>query len=191
MHVKFLLKKAIIPFSVLIIFSLIIGAYIREKNKILHTPIHSWIEDNSADCAVVLTGGPGRVREGFDLLSQKKIQKLIITGVNPHVWLKDIFPQWLFYGDLDETSVILERRSTTTYGNAQQSLPLIEALLCHDLILITSNLHIHRAAATFHAVFPPDFPIYPRSVFTSTEMSTSWDFFVETIKSLFYTLWVY
>src|SRR5580692_7608735 len=120
-----------IYFSISLAAVLIFGwLYYREWSTIAKEPITAWTEDHKADCAVVLTGGPGRVREGFDLLAQGQVRKLIISGVHPKATLREIFPQWPFYGNLREEDVVLERRSATTYGNAQQSLPLVEALHC-------------------------------------------------------------
>ena len=88
----------------------------------------AWTEDHSGDCAVVLTGGPNRAREGLDLLAQKNVKKLIITGTNPSSDIDLIFPEWPYYGDLRESDVILEKHSQTTYGNAQQAQAIVEAL---------------------------------------------------------------
>ena len=68
-------------------------AFIHEWRVIKKEPITIWTEDVTADCAVALTGGPQRIREGLDLLARKSIQKLIISGVNPNSHLRDIFPQ--------------------------------------------------------------------------------------------------
>src|SRR5882672_1590713 len=117
-----------IAISALSVFVLALaGLFSREIGLIEREPISAWVEDHKADCAVVLTGGPGRIREGFDLLAQGQVRKLIISGVHPRSTLREIFPQWPFYGGLHEDDVVLEKRSTTTYGNAQQSLPLVEA----------------------------------------------------------------
>ncbi|MCB0411288.1 MAG: YdcF family protein, partial [Bdellovibrionales bacterium] len=59
----------------------------KEAQHIEAVPVHSWIMDQRADCGLVLTGGPGRLREGFDLLVQKNIKKLIISGVHPDAGL--------------------------------------------------------------------------------------------------------
>lgn len=166
-------------------------AFTREMGRIGAQPVTSWNEDLTADCAVVLTGGPNRIREGFDLLTRKSVQKLIISGVHPHAGLRDILPLWPFYGDIREQDVILERRSRTTYGNAQQSLPLVEALRCRDLILITSRTHMRRALKTFHAEFPPQITILPRAV-TAASVEPTWsEISTETLKALFYSLWAY
>ncbi|RYZ71930.1 MAG: YdcF family protein [Proteobacteria bacterium] len=166
-------------------------SYVREIRLITSQPVTIWKEDVSADCAVTLTGGPQRIREGIDLLSKKAILKLIISGVNPQSGLRDIFPQAPYYGDLRDQDVILERRSQTTFGNAQQTLPLVEALRCRDLVLITSRIHMRRALQTFKAEFPPHFPIIARAVPAITE-PPSWDEVGwEALKSLFYSSWAY
>jgi len=131
------------------------------------------------------------VREGFDLLAQKQVRKLIISGVHPKATLREIFPQWPFYGGLREDDVVLERRSATTYGNAQQSLPLVEALHCRSVVLVTSHLHMRRAFKTFRQVFPPEILILTRSISSGYVPPRTWDLTVETIKSLFYSLWAY
>lgn len=163
----------------------------REWQRIESEPISAWVEDHKADCAIVLTGGAGRIREGFDLLSQGQVRKLIISGVHPRATLREIFPQWPFYGGLREIDVVLERRSTTTYGNAQQSLPLAEAMHCRSVVLITSHLHMRRAFKTFRQAFPRETPLLTRSVSAGSWPARWSDLGIETLKSMFYSLWAY
>lgn len=162
-----------------------------EANKILAQNLNSWSEDAVADCALVLTGGPNRIREGFDLLSHRSVQKLIISGVNPMTDLKEIFPLWAFYPEVHEQDVVLERRSRSTFGNAQQSLPILQALRCRDVILITARIHMYRSLRTFHSEFPASLRILPRAVIGVNLEPTSYDLGLEIIKSLFYSLWAY
>ena len=172
---------------VFILCLLAVGGVIhREYVEISKTPVNSWLEDQTADCAVVLTGSVGRVREGFDLLARRQIQKLIISGVHPGAKLREIFPQWPFYGSIQEKNVILEKQSRTTYGNATQSLALVRALQCRDIILVTSQLHMKRALSTFQSTFPTDYPIYPRTVLSGGYQKNFWGSFVEACKSFFY-----
>ncbi len=162
-----------------------------ESQNVRTFPPTAWDKDHMADCAIVLTGGLGRIREGFDLLVQGAVQKLIISGVNPQARLNELFPQWPYYGKINEKDVILERRSTTTFGNAQQSLPIVEALHCRDIVLITSHLHMKRALRTFRAVFPDRFPIYPRAIVGGAFRPHFDEWAAEVLKSVFYSLWVY
>lgn len=171
---------------------LILGfCFHREWQQIGEGVPNSWYEDQTADCAIVLTGGGGRIREGFDLLAHREVQKLIISGVHPKATLREIFPLWPYYGSVNETDVVLERRSGTTYGNAQQSLPLVEALHCKNLLLVTSHVHMHRALKTFKAVFPTEMEIKGRAVVAGSRYIKVWDHWVETLKSLFYSVWAY
>lgn len=178
----FLLASALGVFAVLLLL---------ESEKIQAERPTAWEQDHRADCGVVLTGGIGRVSEGFTLLSQHQVRKLIVSGVFPGASLRDIFPQWPFYGEMRIEDVILEKRSRTTYGNAQQTLPLVEALHCRDIVLVTSTHHMYRSRRIFKAIFPEDFPIYTRAVHVGYSRSQTFDLFVEAAKSLFYELWAY
>jgi len=162
-----------------------------ELERVTQTPATAWTESHQGDCGIVLTGGPARVREGFDLLSQERVRKLIIAGVNPKSELREIFPELPFYGPLNPEDVILEKRSGTTYGNAQQALPLVEALGCKSVVLITSRLHMYRAHRIFMTVFPSEIVIFCLAIVAGSYQSTFVDQGLEAIKSMFYSIWAY
>jgi len=179
---------------VLLLVLICLGAgwyFLREQKAIEREPVTAWLSEHRADCGVVLTGGAGRIREGFDLLAQGQIHKLLISGVHPRASLREIFPQWPYYGTLREEDVVLERRSTTTYGNAVQSLPLVEAMRCRSLVLITSHLHMRRAFKTFRRAFPSEILILSRSVSSGSIPPRPTDLAQEAVKSMFYSLWAY
>lgn len=185
------MRPIVVSFAILGV-GLILGfLFHREWQEVGATPINSWSEDQTADCAVVLTGGSGRIREGFDLLAHKSVRKLIISGVHPKATLKEIFPLWPYYGGLNESDVVLERRAGTTYGNAQQSLPLVEALHCKNVLVVTSQLHLYRSIRTFRSIFPQEIEIKGRAIVAGSVRPKVWDHLVETLKSLFYSLWAY
>jgi uncharacterized SAM-binding protein YcdF (DUF218 family) len=87
--------------------------------------------------------------------------------------------------------VVLERRSGTTFGNAQQTLPLVEALRCKSAVLITSQVHMRRAFKTFRSTFPPEILILTRSVSSGFVPPRFSELSYEALKSMFYALWVY
>lgn len=185
------MRRWLWPVLLVVALGLFAWRFHREESLIAAEPISAWSEDHRADCAVVVTGGPGRIREGFDLLAQGQVHKLIISGVHPRATLREIFPQWPFYGTLRLEDVVLERRSTTTYGNALQSLPLVEAVRCRSMVLITSQVHMRRAFRTFRQVFPQEILILTRSVSSGSVPPRSSDLAIEVLKSLFYALWAY
>lgn len=162
-----------------------------EYSKVRIEPLLSWTQTQTADCAVVLTGGAGRVREGFDLLANGYVKKLIISGVYSNARLREIMPVWTFYGSLNENDVVLDRRSETTYGNAQQSLPLVEALRCRDVLLVTSKTHMYRAYRTFKSSFPESILIHKYAIYGGKSEMGFGETLIEAFKSLFYSPWAY
>lgn len=179
-------------FWALIVLALaVIFRFSAEYHDVVDEPVLSWTKSQNADCAVVLTGGAGRVREGFDLLANQNVKKLIISGVNPNSRLREIMPVWAFYGNLREDDVVLEKRSETTYGNAQQSLNIVEALRCRDIVLVTSRLHMHRAYRTFRGAYPENIEILKHAVVSGRYEVGFFEASFEALKSLFYSLWAF
>ncbi|UXR63722.1 YdcF family protein [Bdellovibrio bacteriovorus] len=177
--------------ALLLLSGVVLYRFVDEYHKVQGEKIQSWIKTPTADCAVVLTGGAGRVREGFDLLANQNVKKLVISGVYSNARLREIMPVWPFYGSLSENDVVLDRRSETTYGNAQQSLPIVEALKCRDILLVTSRLHMYRSYRTFRATFPENIYIEKHAIIGGRFESSVWESGFEALKSFFYSLWAY
>lgn len=173
------------------LLAVLIFLYAHEIQSIMATPREAWEQDLSADCAVVLTGGPGRLKEGLDLLVRKQVQRVIIAGVNPQVGMRDLYPQLAMYPQVSEDQIVLERHSATTFGNAQQSLPIVEALQCRDILLVTSYIHMRRSYRTFMATFPDEIKIIPYGIAGSDFPPHFWDLFIEATKNSFYSLWAF
>ncbi|MFN3697256.1 MAG: YdcF family protein [Pseudobdellovibrio sp.] len=159
-------------------------------DRVSQEPVNLWTKNDfpHLDCGVVLTGAPGRIREGFELLQQKKIKKLIISGVYKEATFQEIFPYWPYYDQVSSDDVILEKRSQTTLGNAHQTLALIETLKCQDIYLITSQLHMSRAYSIFKEVYPPFIYIEKLTLPNSKTEQTTFGLSLEVIKSIFYTV---
>ena len=186
---KFSRRDLGILYSGSIFLSVFLLGVLLEYREIRQTPANAWTEEVRADCGVVLTGGAGRVREGLDLLVRGSIRKLIISGVNPQAKWEQIFPQWPLYLDLSLEDIVLERKSLTTFGNAQQSLPLAQQLNCQSLVIITSQTHLRRAKATF--LEEAKVPIYGRAVRNASAEDDAIEIFVEAVKFVFYDIWAF
>lgn len=184
-------KRILIGFLLACTFIFLISAFLYEYKKIKRETVTSWTQNSRADCAVVLTGGQGRLREGFDLLERRQVRKLIISGVNQNADLREIMPMWNFYPHLNEVDVVLDKVSTTTYGNAVQTKIISEALKCRDLILVTSQLHMSRAYRSFRRQFSEDFALIKHATVNSRWESESEAEYIEIFKSFFYSLFAY
>lgn len=170
---------------------LLTGFIYREYNNVISVKANSWVEDSTGDCAVVLTGGRGRVKEGFSLLSRKLIRKLFISGVYEKSQLRDLLPEISFLSTIQPEDVILEKYSQTTFGNALQTRTLVEALGCRDLVLITSQTHMYRAYMTFRGHFPKDFKVIKHAIVAGSYDHDFFESLEEALKSLFYSVWAY
>lgn len=170
---------------------MLISFYMKELKNVQSYKVNSWSDNHRGDCAVVLTGGPGRVKEGIDLLATRSVQKLIISGVFKHSNLRDIFSERPYFGSIRDEDILLDKFSKTTFSNALETLSMVEGLHCRDLILITSQVHMYRAYKTFKNVFPKDFQIIRRTVAGGDYTPKTLDVMEEAIKSLFYSMWAY
>lgn len=151
----------------------------------------SWQIDPTADCAVVLTGGAGRIREGISLLTRGFVKKLIITGVKPELELHDLYQAGAFTAGWNDEDIILEKKSTSTFGNAQQSWPIVEALGCRGIVLLTSQLHMPRAYRTFQKSLPEGYLIQKQTIPSSQSEASLLETSTEVLKTFFYSIWAY
>lgn len=180
----FLKKKRTFVFIFSVFF--LIFVYIKTE-QILSEPENLW--DNNkfkADCGVVLTGAPGRLREGFELLAQQRIKKLIVSGVYKDSRMVELFPYSVYYPEVNLNDIYLEKRSETTFGNARHSLSLVEGLRCRDIMLITSQVHMHRAYSVFKIVYPDTIVIKKLTLPNARSESGLPGLVSEVIKTLFY-----
>ena len=183
-------KKVIVLAFAMLFFWILQRGYIL-YNLIQNSNPTAWSKDHRGDCGVVLTGAMGRVREGFDLFVQNRIGKLIISGVFEHATLNEIFPELPYYGISNVSNIILEKRSTTTFGNAIQSLALVEALQCQSVVVITSTTHMYRVKRIFNEVFPKDINLVYRAIVSGHRVPRPTEVLTEVVKTMFYSLWAY
>ena len=72
---QFKYKKQAIVIILLLVSA---GLFLRERSYVLQAPSNIRSDElPKSDCGVVLTGSPGRIREAFEVLALKKINKLI------------------------------------------------------------------------------------------------------------------
>lgn len=177
-------KRTILVFLIVLFFTFIV--YLK-TDQIVSEPENLWGNNEiSADCGVVLTGATGRLREGFELLAQKRIKKLIASGVYKDARMIEVFPYSGYYPEVSLDDIYLEKRSETTFGNARHSMNLAEGLRCRDIILITSQIHMHRAYSIFKIVYPETIVIKKLTLPNTKSESGLSGLALEVVKTLFY-----
>jgi uncharacterized SAM-binding protein YcdF (DUF218 family) len=119
---------------------------------------------------VVLTGGPGRIERGIELMQQREAQRMLIAGADPSVRPADLRRR------LGPNSarvlrccVDLGSESVDTRSNAEEAGRWIQRRGYRSVRLITSDWHMRRAEYEFRhhlgsgvTIVPDAVPTRPR-----------------------------
>lgn len=114
------------------------------------------------DAIIVLTGGEKRISEGVGLLKRGVSDKLLISGVYKDTRLEQVAD------NINFGSITLGDKARSTIGNAIEARSWIAGKDVNNILIVTANYHMPRAASIFerelqnveittHPVFPKDF----------------------------------
>jgi uncharacterized SAM-binding protein YcdF (DUF218 family) len=126
----------------------------------------------ATDAAVALTGGPGRILHGIEVLSSGKAQRLLVAGVDPSVTKPDLArripdsARWL------ACCVDLGSESVDTRSNAEEAGRWLAKHNYKSLRLITSDWHMRRARYEFGKVLGNKYRLIPDAVETEPSFLT-------------------
>ena len=124
------------------------------------------------DAAIVLTGGPGRIEHGIDVLRQHHARRLLIAGVDPSVTKADLARRIPGSGKWLACYVDLGSESVDTRSNAEEANRWLVRRGYRSFRLITSDWHMRRAGYEFGRVFRGKFMIVPDAVRTEPSFFT-------------------
>lgn len=115
------------------------------------------------DAAIILTGGTNRVDQGLNLLAQKNVRSILITGVHRGVKKSELIKIWP--GDkaaINEADITLGYEAGNTIGNALEAMEWIKNRQIASAYIITANYHTPRAMLELrHAVPSVRLVAYP------------------------------
>ena len=126
----------------------------------------------ATDAAVVLTGAPGRIEHGLDVLKTRKARRLLVDGVDPSVTKADLARRIPESGAWLACCVDLGSESVDTRSNADEAGRWLGARHYRSLRLITSDWHMRRALYEFHRALPKRYEIIPDAVRTEPSFLT-------------------
>lgn len=149
--------------------------------------------DRDTDVIVVLTGGTGRIEQGFQLMADGRANGLLITGVHPDVTLQQLVGNWNTDTDTKEKfgnrcCTHIEHAAYSTEENATETLNWLTrngGAQNLRLRLVTSDYHMPRAKYLFRHTLPDvtllAWPVHSAPVFSPTFIR---NIFVEYTKML-------
>lgn len=108
----------------------------------------------TADGIVVLTGGEGRVITAVALLSERRGERLLISGANPDIGLDSVRAASGATRGLFECCIDVGQDATNTIGNAEEAARWARANGFRSILVVTSDYHMPRALLELQAAMP-------------------------------------
>ncbi|MGA8754112.1 YdcF family protein [Candidatus Deferrimicrobium sp.] len=109
-----------------------------------------------ADAIFVLTGGEGRIQEGYRAWSSGAARELFILGAGRWVPVTRILPEVSRIPAEALSRIHVEGWSENTLENAFSAKSAVGEGKFSSVILVTSDYHVPRAVLAFRKVLPPD-----------------------------------
>lgn len=97
------------------------------------------------DAIVVLTGGPGRIQRGLDLLAKGQARRMLVSGVDPAVRLSELAQVQQAPRDLFACCVDLGKEAIDTRSNAAEAARWLTRGRYRSVRLVTTDWHMRRA----------------------------------------------
>ncbi|HEX9770540.1 MAG TPA: YdcF family protein [Kiloniellales bacterium] len=125
------------------------------------------------DAIVVLTGGTGRLRQGFELLAQDRAQELFVSGVGRGVKVAELLEIDRIAPPELTCCVVLGYKAGDTHGNAVETAAWMRKQGFKSLRLVTATYHMPRSLLEFRAAMP-QIEILPHPVFSRNFRQENW-----------------
>lgn len=116
------------------------------------------------DAVVVLTGGPGRVRRGLDLLEAGQAKRMLVSGVDRRVKPHELAAEYGVQPRLVDCCVDLGHESVDTRSNAEETAAWAKRRGFHSIRLVTTDWHMPRARYELSRTVDPQVEIVTDAV---------------------------
>lgn len=103
------------------------------------------LEARKTDAIVVLTGGPGRIGRGLDVLRAGDAKRMLVSGVDPDVRPHELAAQFERDTRLFDCCVDLGHEAVDTRSNADETAHWVRAHGYKSVRLVTTDWHMPRA----------------------------------------------
>lgn len=108
-------------------------------------------DTRTTDAVVVLTGGPGRIEHGAQLLTEGKAAQMLISGVGTDVRPRDLLSPEQVPDALLDCCVTLGRAARNTHENAIETAGWAASRNVSSIRLVTADFHMPRSVLEFEA----------------------------------------
>ncbi len=135
-------------FQLLLLLAIVWGAGFALFLYNLGTPLGA----RRTDAVVVLTGGPGRIQRGLEVVRREDAKRMLVSGVNPDVRPRELAAQFPADRALFRCCVDLGHEAVDTRSNADETGRWVREHGYRSIRLVTSDWHMARARLELHHV---------------------------------------
>ncbi len=129
-------------------------------------------KNQRTDAVIAVTGGPGRIERGMDVLSDGLAKRMLIAGTDPSVTKPDLVRRLKGKKKLVDCCVDLGSESVDTRSNAEEANRWPAARGYKSFRLVTSDWHMRRARYEFRRVMGRQYTVVPDAARTQPSFMT-------------------
>ena len=128
--------------------------------------------DEKTDAVIVLTGGPGRIARGLDVVEQGLAREMFVSGVDPDVTPSEFAAEFDVSRRVMQCCVKLGYLAVDTRSNAGEAAQWLKENEFTSVRLVTTDWHMARSAAEFSETLPPDMRVVKDAVVSHPQLAT-------------------
>jgi len=128
--------------------------------------------DEKTDAVVVLTGGPGRISRGLEVVGQGLAREMFVSGVDPEVKPAEFAAEFDVSRRTMECCVKLGYLAVDTRSNAGEAAQWLKENDFTTVRLVTTDWHMARAASEFSETLPSDVEVIKDAVPSHPDLAT-------------------
>ncbi len=116
-------------------------------------------DDTRTDAVVVLTGAPGRIDRGLDVVRKKWSPRLFVSGVDSEVKRGEFAAQYKVEDRLMQCCVMLGLKAVDTRSNGLETARWVAKNKVESIRLVTTDWHMRRARLELERALPDNVTI--------------------------------
>ena len=124
------------------------------------------------DAVVVLTGGPGRIARGLEVVGDGMAKEMFVSGVDPEVKSGEFADQFDVPSRLMDCCVTLGRLAVDTRSNAGEVAQWLQDKDFTSVRLVTTDWHMARAYSEMSTTLPAGTSVLKDAVVSHPDLST-------------------
>lgn len=124
------------------------------------------------EAVVVITGGPGRIEHGMEVLRKHQAKRMLIAGADPAVTKDDLVRRLGGQRNLMQCCVDLGSESVDTRSNAEEAQRWLDRRKYKSVRMVTNDYHMRRARFDFDKLLGDRYTIVYDAVRSAPSFTT-------------------